>query len=142
MDNLLDLARKFDAANTPELREKLRAAIENSTAMKSADQATVNELLTLGEQFKPLIGERYEEFEERYARLVDNQKTYQWPVEITIRAMGLVSPEETGNIRFLYLNKDTDCRTSFRCGCIMQRIASGQGQRVFECDYHIKESAS
>lgn len=104
MDNLLDLARKFDATNTPELREKLRAAIENSTAMEPAEQDEVDRLLVLGDQIRTLLGERYGEFEDRYAELItDVEPSHRSPAMATLRAIDLVVHASVGLSRGTHL---------------------------------------
>lgn len=132
MDNLLDLARKFDAANTPELRKKLRAAIANSTAMEPADQESVDRLLALGDHVKSMLGERYPEFDERYSALIEKCPRFLWPARAALRQMSL-APGELA----LLAGDEIGYLSLASCGC-----ASRDGMVFSECPFHLKESAS
>jgi hypothetical protein len=62
---LLTIARRFDACS--DLEERVRIA----------------------EQMRPLLGERYDDYDKRFTALVENHSTLPWPAERTLRAMGI-----------------------------------------------------
>lgn len=88
-DDLISCARKIDAANTVELREKFRVAIENSTPMEPADQEAVDRLLGLGDELKTVLGGRYTEFDEQYSKFIDTEPAHWSPAMATLRAMDI-----------------------------------------------------
>lgn len=141
MDNLLDIARKFDDTNTVYLREQLRASIENSTPMEPMDKENADSLLVIGEQIRELLSDRYQEFEDKFTRLIDEQPTYKWAAETIVRQLGLVPADAIGSSEVLR-GFDSEQRRLSECGCVYRYVASGADQLISECAYHLKESAS
>lgn len=120
MDNLLDLARKFDATHSPEIREKLRAAVENSTNLEPADQATVDEVLALGDRIKTQLGERCGEFEDRFTKLIERCKDYPWPAESAVRLSDAAKASGHEIVSAIDAGRRL---TLFDCGCAYDVLA-------------------
>lgn len=93
-DTLLDLARKLDDAYIPGLNGRIAAAIENKTALDAADQAAVAECVQLGEQLKPLLGDRYDEFERAYERLAAGYPMAKRLAHATLAVIGLADLDD------------------------------------------------
>lgn len=87
--NLLGLAKKIDSLNSPEFRERLRLAIENSADMSATDKADIEKMLALGEEMKTVLGEQSEEFEVNYDRFISAFPKHVEAAELTLRIIGI-----------------------------------------------------
>lgn len=108
--SLLDLARKFDSAYRPGLNERISAAIENTTALDAEDQAAFDVRLSLAEQMRLPLGERFAEFESKYAELIGGCSGAFRPAETVLRLLLGMTPSDT----------------SFGSGISWPTIASGE----------------
>ncbi len=91
--SILDLAKRIDALNSPEFRERLRLAMENSADMSAADKADIDKLLALGDEMKTALGERYEDFEVNYDRFISAFPKNVEAAELTLRIIGIPESE-------------------------------------------------
>ncbi len=87
--SILDLAKKIDSLNSPEFRERMRLAMENSADMSATDKADIEKLLALGDEMKTTLGEQSEEFEVNYDRFISAFPKNVEAAELTLRIIGI-----------------------------------------------------
>jgi hypothetical protein len=103
VSDLLNLARRFDVCSD------------------------IDERVRIAEQMRPLLGERYNDYDKRFTTLVESHPDLRWPAERTLRAMGIHKDGCTAMYQ---------AWTMLGCGCWWR-----SGVLALPCDTHALRAA-
>lgn len=106
--SVLDLAREFDAIP----RADIFARITEGKELTADQQATYDKLLALGDKIEAALGDKRDEFRERYDALTEKHPDFPWPAQAVL---DLLHPTSLNLVRSELVYDEI--LSLYGCGC-------------------------